>query len=560
MNEKLQKDYDNLMKGIELLKKNFKERDDTIKTLQDNYYKKKTELENKSKKIETLLSELQKEVNDVEKIKDDIIEEIVNKKESICEKEEKKKLPYKKFYIRKSLLTELLEKKTYQAIYNIIFSYFIMNIILYFLNLYIEGKSLPINFQNIREYINDYIHFIYYYFIKKIFIAFYVILINITPNLNQPINLLILNFILIINIFVFYNQKLLVTTNFSLLLKIIFYYDNANCILKMLSYFFEKKLFITYKIYCEYNKIKINIPKNYIIIIKDLGDINNQIEFEFKPSNLLNEITNFQKFYIISTYIYRDTYPKNKRNNKTLNHFFNTIFCIIFCYLLFEICVIPLLININTETNLDIATFAYIFVSFILVSILGFFVLFFGLIHSLGNFTADLCNFEDRYFYSNFYEASNPIKLTKKLSYVLIDFFNYYIIILFYKFFLKKDNIQRYNLFNNIIKYLFIALICDSILYFSFGINYPHLFVSLQIFLFISYPIEKIKGDTKYLITWNIIITGIGAVFMIIISEIYFSENKIEFDFGDLNKFKQFIPKIILLLVKNVKKINNLKG
>ena len=554
MNERLQKDYDNLMKGIELLKKNFKERDDAIKMFQDNYCKKKTELENKSKKIETLLSELQNEVNDVEKIKDDIIEQIVNKNESIYKKEEKKKLPYKKFYIRKSLLTELLEKKTYQAIYNIIFSYFIMNIILYFLNLYIEGKSLPINLQNIGEYINDYIHFIYYFIIKKLFIIFYIILINMTPNLNEYINFLILNFILIINIFVFYNQKLLVTCNFSLLLKIIFYYDNASCVLKMLSYFFEKKLFITYKIYCEYNKNKINIPKNNIIIIKDLGDSNNQIEFEFKPSNLLNEIKNFQKFYIISTYIYRDEYPKNKSNYKTLNHFFNTIFCIIFCYLLFEICIIPLLINMNTKTNLDIATFAYIFVSFILVSILGFFVSFFGFIHSFGNFTADLCNFGDRYFYSNFYEASNPIKLTKKLSYVLIDFFNYYLIQLFYKFFLLKDNNQQFHLLNNIIKYLFVALFCDSILYFSFGINYPHLFVSLQIFLFISYPIAKIKGDTKYLLTWNIIITGIGAIFMIIISEIYFNENKIEFDFGDLNKFNQFIPKIILLLMKNIRK------
>ena len=42
MNERLQKDYDNLMKGIELLKKNFKERDDAIKTFQDNYCKKKS--------------------------------------------------------------------------------------------------------------------------------------------------------------------------------------------------------------------------------------------------------------------------------------------------------------------------------------------------------------------------------------------------------------------------------------------------------------------------------------------------------------------------------------
>ena len=41
---------------------------------------------------------------------------------------------------------------------------------------------------------------------------------------------------------------------------------------------------------------------------------------------------------------------------------------------------------------------------------------------------------------------------------------------------------------------------------------------------------------------------------MIIISEIYFNENKIEFDFGDLNKFNQFIPKIILLLMKNIRK------
>ena len=558
MNERLQKDYGNLMKNIELLKKNFKDRDDAIKTFQENYRKKKIELENKSKKIETLLLELQKEVNEVEKIKDDMIEQIVNKNESTNEKKEKKKLPYKKFYNRKSLLTELLEKKTYQAIYNIVFSYFIMNCISYFLNLYIEGKSPPINFQNIGEYINDYIHFIYYYVIKKLFIFFYIILINITPNLNQTINILILNFIVMINIFVFYNQKLLVTRNFSLLLRIIFYFDNANCILKMLSYFFEKKLFITYKIYCEYNKIKINIPKKNTIIIKDLGDSNN-IEFEFKSSNILKEIKNFQKFYIISTYIYRDEYPKNKNNNKTINHFFNTIFCIIFCYLLFEICIIPLLININSETNLDIATFAYIFVSFILVSILGFFVLFFGLIHSFGNFSADLCNFGDRFFYSNFYEASNPIKLTQKLSYTVIEFFNYYLIQLFYKFFISKNNNEQYHLFNNIIKYLFIALICDSVLYFSFGINYPHLFVSLQFFLFISYPISKIKGDTKYLITWNIIITGIGAVFMVIISEIYFSENKIEFDFGDLNKFKKFIPKIFLLLMKNIIKINNLK-
>ena len=93
-----------------------------------------------------------------------------------------------------------------------------------------------------------------------------------------------------------------------------------------------------------------------------------------------------------------------------------------------------------------------------------------------------LCNFGDRFFYSNFYEASNPIKLTQKLSYIVIEFFNYYLIQLFYKFFISKNNNEQYHLFNNIIKYLFIALICDSVLYFSFGINYPHLFVSLQFF------------------------------------------------------------------------------
>jgi hypothetical protein len=552
MSDKLKNDYDNLLKSIELLQINYKKREDGIKSLKEEYINKKNQLESKFQKIENLLLELQKEVYEVENIKKEIIDDILIKKESINEKEEKK-LPYKKFYIRKSLLTELLEKSTYQAIYNIIFSYFIMNVVLYILNLYIEGKKVPINFY-IGEYINDYIHFIYYYVIKKLFILIFVILINFTPNSNKTINFLIINFIIVLNLFVFYNQKLLVTINFSLLLKIIFYFDNASSMLKMFGYFFEKKLFLTYKIYCEYNKIEENIPRHNIIIIKDIGNQDNKIEFEFKKPNILNEIKSFQKYCIISTFIYRDEYPKIKGNKKTLNHFFNFIFCLIFIYLLLEICITPLLNDLSNNSNLDISTFAYIYVSFILVSILGFFVLFFGIQHSSGNFTADLCNFGDRYFYSNFYEASTPIELTEKYCYIYIDFFHFYLFQLFKRFLPKNTIDNNYLLLYNIIQFLFIALIVDSIFYFSFGFKFPYLLIFIEAALMLSIPIKNIKGDTKFLIAWNFIISGIGAFTMVIISEIYFSEKKIDFELGNLNKYKNYFPKIFLLLIKNIQK------
>ena len=70
----------------------------------------------------------------------------------MIEKEEKN---YQKKFLRKSLLV-FLKKSTYQAIYNKIFSYFIMTIVLYILNLYIEGKSFPFNFC-VEEYFKDYI-------------------------------------------------------------------------------------------------------------------------------------------------------------------------------------------------------------------------------------------------------------------------------------------------------------------------------------------------------------------------------------------------------------------
>jgi hypothetical protein len=41
---------------------------------------------------------------------------------------------------------------------------------------------------------------------------------------------------------------------------------------------------------------------------------------------------------------------------------------------------------------------------------------------------------------------------------------------------------------------------------------------------------------------------------MVIISEIYFSEKKIDFELGNLNKYKNYFPKIFLLLIKNIQK------
>ena len=70
----------------------------------------------------------------------------------------------------------------------------------------------------------------------------------------------------------------------------------------------------------------------------------------------------------------------------------------------------------------------------------------------------------------------------------------------------------------------------------------------------LSIPIKNIKGDTKFLIAWNFIISGIGAFTMVIISEIYFSEKKIDFELGNLNKYKNYFPKIFLLLIKNIQK------
>ena len=531
--------YEELIKNLKLLKENQIRKETKVKEIASSYTVKKNEINSHFSKISTLLKELETEVEAIENKKTELIDAFsFDKKDDNIDQN----LPYKKFYVRESLFTKLLRKTNYQTIYNMTLSFLILNGLIYLLNIYNGISRNPFSSSNFSVYIKGFFEFVQYFIVKNVMSFLLIFLMNILPR--SIIVYLIPNGMIGIIVMVLFNEKVFATKNFSSIIKGLHYWDNITFILKLFSYYCEKKLYVTYLAYNSYHNINQGNPNYSLSIqIKDAGD--SDIIFEFTKFNNIKEAKHYFRFYLLPTFIYRDEYPKPKTSSHILSHLMNCILCFIFLYIGVEVGLIPLLKAKLTE--ISFINLANLFVSFTLFCVCGLFVIIFGCSHSYSNFTSSLLRFGDKHFYDDFYNAKDPKTFIEKVSYIYCDFCKYYICPIAKQIFIKNGTDLSKSIVDNLITIGFLCLIVDYIVYSCIHTNSPIISMCLTITFFASFPMKLIKGDGGLVVNWLFLTSGMGFIGLILGSEIYLDNIGVKFD--KLSFIEQHIPKIYNLFM-----------
>ena len=229
--------YEQLINNVKLLKENQIRKETKVKEIASSYTVKKNEINSHFSKISTLLKELETEVEAIENKKTELIDAFsFDKKDDNIDQN----LPYKKFYVRESLFTKLLRKTNYQTIYNMTLSFLILNGLIYLLNIYNGISRNPFSSSNFSVYIKGFFEFVQYFIVKNVMSFLLIFLMNILPR--SIIVYLIPNGMIGIIVMVLFNEKVFATKNFSSIIKGLHYWDNITFILKLFSYYCEKKL------------------------------------------------------------------------------------------------------------------------------------------------------------------------------------------------------------------------------------------------------------------------------------------------------------------------------
>lgn len=441
-------------------------------------------------------------------------------------KREEDNIKIKRFYKQESYLSELMKKINYQTIYNIFFSFLVINIAIFTLQGVIEDKFI-VNFSNIFTHFDGFLDLLKILFLKQCFAIMFVIIINFLifnfgRNRLKRFNII---FIIILKISFFLIFKLLSPNGkFSIFMRIINYLDNLGCLLKVFAYYLEKVLMLSLDFSCKINKDimernfteKIdsteNNNKSFVII-----DNGTELKFDFKRLLLDKEIKNFIFFYFSPTLIYRDTYPMIKKRNypKIFLHASNMLFSIMFIFLLMDLTFFPFLQD--KEFDFLRKDFVRTLVTFCLYSMILLFVVFFGFFHSYLNLSAEVLLFADKNFYSDFFNSLNPKDFMLKLSYYYVDFFEYYLFSLLKPYFSKS--------FVIIVSY---CIVLEYILSCSFN-NFCPIIATAMIFCYLSsFLFYLIKIHQKQFLNWIFVTFFTGFSFLLMFVEYIFIINKTE--------------------------------
>ena len=187
---------------------------------------------------------------------------------------------------------------------------------------------------------------------------------------------------------------------------------------------------------------------------------------------------------------------------------------------------------------------------FITNSFIEFLVIFYGLIHSYHNIFANLMDFEDKNFYDDFWNATNPIDFIKRIArigycFIQVTFLPLLRLFGIYDKLAKLITIISICLLLEYLIYCTTLIICP-ILSFSFISCY---LITLFLRLFANYK-EKIKLLNILLITF-----GLGLTILILSFENTFINESLNIKFSfikdKLNKLsfigRYFIPKVFYL-------------
>ncbi len=455
----------------------------------------------------------------------------------------------KKFYKQESLLSELMKKNNYQTIYNIFLSFLLINIAIFTLQGVIEDKFV-VNFSNLFKHFDGGLILLKFMIFKHLWAIFSIVIINFVIIKLGRNNIKKINIIFIISLmisfailFSFFKPN----KEFSMTIRILHYTDNLSCLFKLISYYFEKVLLLSY------NNLKPKLSPEIIAeessnkscILIDNGD--EELKINFKNTIISKEIKNFFYFYYVPTLIYRDAYPRIKKINffMILIHFINLNFSITFLFLIIELKFFPLI----QDKNFDFLKNDFIrtLVTFCLYSMILLFVIFFGFFHSYFNLLAEILRFGDKNFYSDFFNSLNPNDFMLKLSNYYNDFFEFYLTKIL------QDYIPRE--LGKIILYVFFI---EYILSSSMN-NFCPVFGLTIVFCYLaSFPFKLIEIHQKQFLNWLFVtfFTGFSVLVLFIEYIIRFNNgenNYIAYNFIDEilknnSNFAWLLPKIVFLM------------
>jgi sterol O-acyltransferase len=137
----------------------------------------------------------------------------------------------------------------------------------------------------------------------------------------------------------------------------------------------------------------------------------------------------FAYFFVAPTLVYRSKYPMTRRISwgSACKHLMNLIFCVIYCFFLFDRFFIPHFEKYGIEEKERPLRLLYVAFECAIPGTMIFMLGFFGVLHSWFNFFAELCQFADRDFYSDWWNATNWPSYFRRWNGVVHDFIYWYL-------------------------------------------------------------------------------------------------------------------------------------
>jgi sterol O-acyltransferase len=553
---------DDIINSLEQLKKEKLSSEEQSNKIFNLFKSEQDNFNNSAESIYEKIESLRKEVNQIDEKRTHFFKKLdsfsdysklkASPQKSVSLPSEREKAGHSKvkiFHKQESLLSELMKKNNYQTIYNIFLSFLLINIAIYAVQGVIEGKFI-LNFSNFFSHFDGGFQLIKFMFLKQLFSIFSVLVINfLIANIGrQKLKKINLFFIISIKIsFAVLFSLLNPDKEFSMLIRIVHFVDNLRCLSKVLSYYIEKVLLLTYEnmkpdLLAETLDEEVS---NKACILADSGD--ETIKIEFRKISLAKEIKNFLYFYYAPTLIFRDAYPRSEKLNVFMIfiHFVNLIFSITFLFVIIELKFFPLIQDKNFEFLKK--DFILTLVTFCLYSMILLFVVFFGFFHSYFNLFAEILRFADKNFYSDFFNSLNPSDFMLKLSYYYDDFFEYYL-----------TNILKAYISKEFGKVLFYCFFLEYILSSSMNNFCPVISLTMLFCYLATYPFKLIDIHQKQYLNWLFVtfFTGFSVLVLYIEYIIKFNggeNNYIAYGYVDeIMKKNSFVawllPKIVFYM------------
>lgn len=410
---------------------------------------------------------------------------------------------------RESLLTDLMEIQSYQTLYNIILSMLIIYSMKYLVTTILNEESgLKFTYLTFMEIFEGFAtNFGNLVLMGVGSLIMVLILTKVSYHIKGILSRLLVVTSLFIMYLIFFNQIGLYK-KVSVLNRLIFSCEVIRNGLKVFSYYYSTHLAI--------NDLRQN-----------------------------SSIRDFVYFYFAPTLVFKNKYPQSRSKSSRFSyfHFINTLLCFTLCFLHFESSLYPYLKGSYEKHNelIKKENFLQSLFIFIVNGFISFLILIFGFIHSYQNFFADLMNFGDKHFYSEFWNSIAPFDFIEKAALVATDYFNFVMYPLLKNLGMQKKAIMLVN-------YLYVCCLLEYMVSLTILSFCPVTTFMITFGYVVTIMIKKLGLKNENIIGLNIILVsfGLGFITLIISFETVLSrENYVEYD--KLPLLSYMVPKVFYL-------------